>query len=68
MRGLLEKSKRVAMVVQKPSKSMDVNPILLILAVYGCVIHINKHAKDEENLLRCFQDRPIATERQPDSD
>ena len=56
------------MVVQKPSKSMDVNPILLILAVYGCVIHINKHAKDEENLLRCFQDRPIATERQPDSD
>ncbi len=48
--------------MQKPSKSMDINPILLIFAVYGCLIHINLHAKNEGNLPHGFRDRPIATE------
>ncbi len=50
------------MVMAKPSKSMDINPILLIFAVHVCLIHINLHAKHEGNLPGGFQDRPIATE------
>ncbi len=48
--------------MQKTSKSKDINPILLIFAVYVGLIHINLHAKNEGNLLRGFRDRPIATE------
>ncbi len=49
------------MVMQKPSKSMDMEGIVIILAVYGSLIHINSHAKNEENLPCGFRDRPIAT-------
>ncbi len=52
----------VAMVIQKHSKSIDIEQILLISAVYGFLIHINSHAKNEGNLPSGFRDRPIATE------
>ncbi len=48
----------VAMVMQKPSKSMDIAPILLIFARYGCLIYINVLAKNEENLPSRFRGRP----------
>ena len=48
----------VAMVMQKPSKSMDIAQILMIFARYGCLIYINVHAKNEENLPSRFRDRP----------
>ena len=48
----------VAMVMQKPSKSMDIAPILMIFARYGCLIYINVLAKNEENLPSRFRDRP----------
>ena len=57
----------VAMVMQKPSKSMDIAPILMIFARYGRLIYMNVHAKNKENLPSRFRG-PIATVRQPDSD
>ena len=54
--------------MQKPSKSMDIDPILMNFARYIRLIYINWHAKNEENLRHGFRDRPIATVRQPDSD
>ncbi len=47
---ILEKSKMVAMVMQKPSESMDIDPILLIFVVYVCLIHFNLHENNEGNL------------------
>ena len=48
----------VAMVMRKPSKSMNIALILTIFARYGCLIYINVHAKNEENLPSRFWDRP----------
>ena len=48
--------KTVAMVIQKPSKSMDIATILMIFARYGCLIYINVYAKNEENLPSRFRD------------
>ena len=48
----------VAMVTQKPSKSMDIAPILMIFARYGCLIYIIVHANNEENLPSRFRDIP----------
>ncbi len=59
---IFEKSKRVAVVMQNPSKSKDIKPILLVFAVYVYLININLHAKNEANLPSGFRDRPIATE------
>ena len=56
------------MVMQKRSKSIDIDQILLIFAPYGRLININLHAKNKENLPHGYRDRPIATVRQPDSD
>ncbi len=56
------------MVIQKRSKSIGIDPIRLIIARYGRLIYINLHAKNEENQLHGYRDRPIATVRQPDSD
>ena len=39
-----EKDQTVAMVMQKPSKFMDIDPILLIFAGYDRLIYINLHA------------------------
>ena len=49
------------MVMQKPSKFMDIDPILMNFGRYSHLIYINWHAKNEENLPRGFRDRPIAT-------
>ena len=38
------------MVMQKPSKSMDIDPILMNFGRYSHLIYINWHAKNEENL------------------
>ena len=62
---LVSKFITVALVMQKPSKSMDIAPILIIFARYGRLIYINLHAKNEQILLSRF---PIATVRQPGSD
>ncbi len=48
----------VAMEMQKPSKSMDIALILMILARYGRLTYINFPAKNEENLSSRFRDRP----------
>ena len=48
------------MVMQKPSKSMDIDPIVMNFGRYGRLIYINWHAKNEENLPSGFRDRPIA--------
>ncbi len=53
------------MVTQKPHKSMNIDQIVMIFAVYGHIMPINLHAKNEGNLPRGFHDRPIATVRQP---
>ena len=47
----------VAMVMQKPSKSMDIALILMIFARYDRFIYIDLHAKNEENLSSRFRDR-----------
>ena len=39
-----------AMVMQKPSKSMDIDPIIMIFAIYGSLTHTILHAKNEGNL------------------
>ncbi len=40
--------------MQKHSQSMDIDPILMIFARYGCIIYIisNGMQKNEENLPR----------------
>ncbi len=48
------------MVMQKPSKSMDIDLIVMVFTTYGHVIHINLHAKNEENPPCSFRDNPMA--------
>ena len=57
----LEKSKTVATVMQKPSKPMDIDPIIMIFAIYGSLTHTILHAKNEGSLPCGFRDSPIAT-------
>ncbi len=52
----------------KLSRITHIDPILLNFATCDGTIVINLHAKNEGNLPHGFRDRPIATERQPDSD
>ena len=40
---------------------MDNDPILMISLIYGILIHMNLHAKNEENLPCGLRDRHIAT-------
>ncbi len=47
---ILDKLTTIAMVMQKPYKSMGIGPILMVFARYGQLIYINLHAKNEENL------------------
>ncbi len=55
---ILGKLTTVAIVMQKPAKSMDIARILMIFAVYGWFIYINVHAKNEDILPSRFRDRP----------
>ncbi len=57
---ILEKSKSVAMVMEKPSKSTGIGLIVMIFVKSTWLIHKNLHAKNQGNLPHGFRDRPIA--------
>ncbi len=46
------------MVMEKPSKSMDIGPTLMIFARYGRFSYVNLHTKNEENLASGSRDSP----------
>ena len=59
--SFFEKLKIVAMVIEKPSKSTGIGPIVIIYARSTWLIHTNLHVKNHGNPPCGFQDRPIAT-------
>ena len=63
----LKKPKSVAMVMEKPSKSSNMNLMVMIFCMWHQLNHINLPAKNEWNLPCGFGDRPIATAWQPGS-
>ena len=63
---ILDKLVTVAMVMQKPSKSMDIGPILMIFARYGLLIYVNIHTKNEENLTSGSRDSPCKVKANKD--
>ena len=58
---ILGKSEMVAMVMEKPSKSTGISPIVMIFFVSTWLIHTDLHAKNQGNPLSGFRDRSIAT-------
>ncbi len=56
--SFLEKLRTVAMVIEKPSKSTGIGPIVMIFAISTGLIPSKGLAKNEQNLPHRFRDTP----------
>ena len=56
------------MVMKKPSKSWDIDLMVMGFGVWSLLKHTNLPAKNERNLPYSFGDRPLATAWQPELD